>query len=93
MLRIECEAFCAYSDDLRTRITGKRTQIEDAKTALRARAEAAQRRLDTRLESGLEPAVRDDVYNDVMRRLEKIDMLSYPRKIIAMPSMTVPRIT
>ena len=85
LLRQECDSFCSYSDDLRTRITSKRTQIEEAKTALKTRMEAAQRRLDTRLSSGLEPAVRDDVYDTVLKRLEKIDVLSYPRKLMAMP--------
>jgi hypothetical protein len=49
------------------------------------RIEAAERRLDARLASGLEPAVRDDVYETVLKRLEKIDVLSYPRKLISMP--------
>ena len=57
----------------------------EAKQALQVRPDAAMRRLNLRLTSGLEPAVRDDVYQDVLRRLEKIDVLSYPRKLIAMP--------
>lgn len=85
MLQNECEAFCGYSDDLRMRITSKRTQIDGAIQALRQRADVAKRRLDARLDAGLEPAVRDDVYRDVLRRLEQIDVLSYPRKILAMP--------
>lgn len=85
LLTQECEGFCTHADDLRTRITGKRTQVFEAKQALESRAEAAKRRLDHRLTSGLEPAVRDDVYQDVLRRLEKIDVLSYPRKLMAMP--------
>ena len=85
MLRNECESFCGYSDDLRMRITSKRTQVDDAIQALHQRADIAKRRLDARLDSGLEPAVRDDVYRDVLKRLEHIDVLSYPRKILAMP--------
>ena len=85
MLRVECESYCAHADELRTRITGKRTQIEEAKSAMQRRIEAAERRLDVRLSSGLEPAVRDDVYETVLKRLEKIDVLSYPRKLMAMP--------
>ena len=85
LLQQECDSFCSYSDELRTRITGKRTQIDQAKQELASRYEAAKRRLDSRLSSGLEPAVREDVYQDVLRRLEKIDVLSYPRKIMAMP--------
>jgi hypothetical protein len=85
LLTKECEAFCSYSDDLRTRIVSRRTQVVEAKQALQVRTDAAMRRLNLRLTSGLEPAVRDDVYQDVLRRLEKIDVLSYPRKLIAMP--------
>ncbi len=85
LLQRECESFCTWSDDLRSRVTGRRTQIEEARQALQERAQAAKRRLDFRLSSGLEPAVRDDVYQDVLKRLEKIDVLSYPRKLMAMP--------
>lgn len=85
LLTQECEAFCSYADDLRARVTSKRTQIVEARQSLRSRIEAAKRRLDTRLTAGLEPAVREDVYQDVLRRLEKIDVLSYPRKLMAMP--------
>lgn len=85
LLNKECESFCTYADDVRSRITSKRTQIEDAKAALATRIESAKGRLDARLSSGLEPAVRDDVYQTVLTRLEKIDVLSYPRKLMAMP--------
>ena len=85
LLRTECDSFCSWSDDVRARITSMHTQIEEAKQALATRTESAQRRLDARLSSGLEPAVRDDVYEDVLKRLEKIDVLSYPRKLLAMP--------
>jgi len=85
LLRRDCNNFCASAETLRQRLIENRLQVEDARTALRQRTEAAQRRLDTRLTSGLEPAVREDVYQDVLRRLEKIDVLSYPRKLMAMP--------
>lgn len=85
LLTRECEAFCTHADDLRGRITSRRVQIETAKQSLDTRAESAKRRLESRLSAGLEPAVRDDVYQDVLRRLEKIDVLRYPRQLIAMP--------
>ena len=43
----------------------------------RERADAAKRRLDARLESGLTPSIREDVYKNVTKRLEKIDVFSY----------------
>ena len=35
--------------------------------------------------SGLESAVRDEVYQRVLKRLEKIDVLRYPRRVISAP--------
>lgn len=85
LLTKECESFCTHADDLRTRVTSRRTQIEAAKQALNTRAESSKRRLDARLSAGLEPTVREEVYNDVLQRLEKIDLLRYPRQLISMP--------
>ncbi len=85
LLTQECESFCTHSDELRSRVTSRRTQIEAAKQALTNRAESSKRRLESRLTAGLEPTVRDEVYNDVLQRLEKIDLLRYPRQLISMP--------
>ena len=48
-------------------------------------AQRGQQRLEHRLSTGLDPEVRDEVYQRVLKRLEKIDVLRYPRKILSLP--------
>lgn len=85
LMERECGSFCDVSDALRERIELRQNQVHAAKRALTTRAESAKRHLESRLSAGLEPSVRDDVYQDVLKRLEKIDVLRYPRQLIAMP--------
>ena len=85
LLTKDCGAFCHCAEGIRDRIHARRTQIEEAKQMLQARAETAKHHLASRMSSGLEPTVREEVYQDVLRRLDNIDVLRYPRQLLAMP--------
>ncbi len=60
--------------------------MERLRHALDVRYEESRVRLSERLSSGLEPAVRDEVYQRVMTRMEKIDVLRHPRRLLSMPA-------
>ncbi len=72
-------------DVILTEVRTRREQIDELQSRLRKRHAESLERLEERLAAGLEPAVRDEVYQRVMTRLDSIDLLRYPRKIMAMP--------
>ncbi|MBI4583990.1 MAG: GTPase domain-containing protein [Planctomycetes bacterium] len=41
--------------------------------------------LDVLLETQLDPALKEEVYQEMLRRLERIDFLRYPRKLMSLP--------
>ena len=83
--RGELEGIFSESTRLRKKVVERRRQLLELKERLQSRFEQSVDRLDYRLSKGLEPAVRNEVYQRVMKQLEKIDILRYPRKIISMP--------
>ena len=89
LLGSELQSFFDYGDELGGRISRVRAEISSAREALRRRKETAERHLGKRLTADLEPEVRDEVYRDVISRLERIDVLRYPRKLLAMPVMGI----
>ncbi len=66
-------------------VRSRRQQVEELKQRLEDRVGQSRRRLEDRLASGLEPEVREEVFERIVARLEKIDVLRYPRKLLSMP--------
>ena len=83
--RGELEGFFDQVDMILTETQTCGEQMAGLQDRLRKRHRESLQRLEERLAAGLEPAVRDEVYQRVMTRLDSIDLLRYPRKIIAMP--------
>ena len=63
----------------------RRQQLDELHRVLNLRYEQCRGRLRDRLSSGLDPAVRDEVYQRVMKRMESIDVLRHPRRLLSMP--------
>ena len=84
-MRRELTGIFDDSDELLTEVRLRKQQVEELRQQLQQRFNDSLTRLENRLSEGLEPAVRTEVYQRVMKQLEKIDLLRYPRKIIAMP--------
>ena len=66
-------------------VEDRRKQIDELHKTLNLRYEECRGRLRDRLSSGLDPAVRDEVYQRVMTRMEAIDVLRHPRRLLSMP--------
>ncbi len=45
----------------------------------------SKKRLDRKLSAGIGPEVREEVYQKVLKRLDRIDVLRYPRKLLTLP--------
>ena len=83
--RHELEGLFRRADLLGDEVVTRRQQVGVLHDRLQQRFRDSTRRLEERLAAGLEPAVRDEVYQRVMKQLDSIDLLRYPRKIIAYP--------
>ncbi len=83
--RGELDGIFSESKRIREKVAGCRGQIVGLQERLDQRYKQAIDHMDFRLSEGLSPAVRNEVYQRVMKQLEKIDLLRYPRKIISMP--------
>jgi hypothetical protein len=70
---------------LQQRVGELQATIEDLRRTNRQRLNESKQRLENRLTTGLDPEVRNEVYQRVLKRLEKIDLLRYPRKILSLP--------
>ena len=86
MFQHEAVGLFDRADSLLTKVDERRTQIAALQHQLGVRYEECRTRLANRLSSGLDPAVRDEVFQRVVKRMEKIDVLRYPRKLLSMPA-------
>ena len=73
------------AEELHQRVDELQATLEDLRRKNRQRLSEANQRLERRLSTGLDPEVRNEVYQRVLKRLEKIDLLRYPRKVLSLP--------
>lgn len=85
MFQHEAAGLFERAESLSAKVEERRTQIAALQHRLGVRYEECRTRLASRLSSGLDPAVRDEVFQRVVKRMEKIDVLRYPRKLLSMP--------
>ena len=85
MFRHEAAGLFERSTSLLGKVEERRTELARLQHQLGVRFEDCRSRLSNRLSSGLDPAVRDEVFERVMKRMEKIDILRYPRRLLSMP--------
>ena len=83
--RGELDGIFERAQELLEEVQTRRQQIQGLAQRLETRHRESIDRLEYRLSEGLEPAVRNEVYQRVMKRLDSIDLLRYPRKIISYP--------
>ncbi len=81
----EATGLFTRTSSLLGKVEQRRTELERLQHRLGVRFEECRLRLADRLSSGLDPAVREEVFERVMKRMEKIDILRYPRRLLSMP--------
>lgn len=85
MFTNEAEGLFVRTNSLLEKVEERRTQLAKLQHQLGVRYEECRTRLSNRLSTGLDPAVRDEVFERVVKRMDKIDVLRYPRKLISLP--------
>jgi ABC-type multidrug transport system fused ATPase/permease subunit len=70
---------------LRAAVVERQGQLANLRARLDERLQESQQRLNDRLAADLDPAVREEVYQRVLRRLDAIDLLRYPRQLLTLP--------
>ncbi len=73
------------AESLLADVKSRGVQIAELKVRLDERVQQSRQRLEDRLATGLEPEVREEVFQRITARLEQIDVLRYPRKLLSMP--------
>jgi hypothetical protein len=66
--------------------------MSDVRAALDKCVESHRQSLLSLLETDVDPAVKEEVYQELLSRLERIDVLRYPRKILALPLVGAKRL-
>ena len=85
MFRREAKGLFHSAAIMQADVTQLRTQLSALQSRLDHRLEEANQDFETRLFANVDPGVRDEVYQRVVKRLEKIDVLRYPRRLLSMP--------
>lgn len=85
MFESESRGLFRCAGELLPEVEKSRTMLAGLRQRLDDRFESSAERLQGRLSSGLQPAVRDEVYHRVLKRIEEIDILRHPRRILSMP--------
>lgn len=84
-VRIDIERFLRGWDALREPLVAHREAVTRLHGVLEQAFAEYARSLERRTEERVDPALKQEVYREMMRRLERIDLLRYPRRLIAMP--------
>lgn len=86
MFAAEARGLFERATNLLEIVAERRKQLDELQKMLSFRYEECRGRLRDRLSSGLDSAVRDEVYQRVMTRMESIDVLRHPRRLLSMPA-------
>ena len=86
MFASETQGLFRCANELLPEIEQRRSMLAGLRRRLDERFDLSADQLQTRLSSGLEPAVRDEVYQRVLRRIEEIDILRHPRRLLSLPA-------
>ncbi len=84
-LRIDLRRFLGAWDAFSGPLRAYRGGLERLESAVEACAVRSRADLGQDLEGRLDPGLKDEVYREVLRRIERIDILRYPRKLLALP--------
>lgn len=85
-LRKECEDLHRRMDGFSQVVSAREVELSELRGMLHRRRLDAEQRLESRLASGVTPALREEVYQRIMQRMNEIDWLRYPRQILSLPA-------
>ncbi len=84
-LRIDLRRFLRAWDDLSGPLRAFRGGLDRISAAVEDCAVRSRADLGQDLEERVDPALKEAVYREVLRRIDRIDILRYPRKLLALP--------
>ncbi len=79
-------------ETFRGRLEAVRETTSRLRDELHRSHDDAYRRFDDMLESRVDPVLKERVYQEVLQRLEQVDVLRYPRQLLALPAQGVRRL-
>ena len=82
---VDVARFLAEWDRVSVPLRDYRAGIERVKAAVEAACERRAEDLRRDLQAEVDPGLKDEVYREVLRRIEKIDVLRYPRRLLSLP--------
>ena len=85
MFRREARGLFRSAETMQVEVAELRNQIDELQLRLDQRFSDAKQELERRLSANIDQGMRDEVYQRVVKRLDKIDVLRYPRRIISAP--------
>ena len=85
LFRRELGQLFAATKGLLENAGASRRNFDGLRSRLETRYEAAAESLKVELTSEVDPAVKTEISRRILQRLEKIDVLRYPRRLLAMP--------
>jgi hypothetical protein len=83
--RDDMERFLDLWKSASARLEGARDSLSGLLARLGERCSRGELELQSRLETSVDPALKAEVYARVLQRLQKIDILRYPRKLLSLP--------
>jgi energy-coupling factor transporter ATP-binding protein EcfA2 len=84
-LRADLDGFFHSWDEAAAKLRARLAGLSDLKARIEERAGAAASRVEADQRFGVDPALKEEVYSRVIERLQKLDILRYPRKLLALP--------
>ncbi len=87
--RIDLRRFIAEWDRLSAPLRAWRAGVDRILSAIDAAYEREADGLRRDLQAEVDPALKSEVYREVLRRIERIDVLRYPRRVLALPALGV----
>ncbi len=85
--RIDLERLLLEWDRFSGPLREYRSGIERLSGEVDAAYERGAEELRTTLQGELDPSLKNEVYREMLRRIERIDVLRYPRKLLALPAI------
>src|SRR5690606_35677398 len=74
------------SRELLALIENRKKALERLHSAIAERARTAVGELEDRLITDVDPAVKRELYGRVLERIERLDVLRYPRRLLSLPA-------
>ncbi len=85
LFRLELQGLMDAAGRSMEQVRTRQAEVQALHQLLDRRLREAEERLEQRLTVSLDSGVRDEVYQRVLRRIETLDVLRFPRRILSFP--------